>query len=105
MAARTLLLAISSFSLGIAATAPAGAKEIPLLPPEGVKAACGDTGGTYLPPDKGTGAYGCVQGNGTMTVCGGAGKDQKNSCTTTADIRKDPNGRKRVGDRSARFRR
>lgn len=71
-------------TLGVAAVCfiagPATAKEIPIAgnSAKQVKSGCG---GTYLPPSKSNGSYGCVEKDGHGIYCGGETPAQKKTCS------------------------
>lgn len=49
--------------------------------PDRVQGKCGESGGTYSPPNK-NGVYGCLNPDGSGIVCGGVTKTQKKTCDT-----------------------
>lgn len=93
--AGTLALAL------ICMTGPATAKEIAIAGhgASQVKKGCG---GTYLPPSKSNGSYGCVNDDGHGIYCGGETKKQNKTCTTFLIV--GSGGRAFVGRADARTR-
>lgn len=82
MTNRTLFTAISFVALCAALPSASLAKEIRAIPPEKLKKQCTAGGGINLPKQPGrTGTWGCVAGNGTITLCGGQTPQQQKTCT------------------------
>ena len=82
MTVKKLLLTIGAIGVLSTLSAPAWAEQIPIIPPDTLKAGCKRTGGIYLPRQPGpNGTWGCVSGNGTITLCGGVKPAHKRTCT------------------------
>ena len=82
MTAKHFIPAVIALCLSGTVSSSAWAEQIPVITPEKMKAGCARTGGIYLPKQPGpNGTWGCVSGNGTITVCGGITPKHKRTCT------------------------
>lgn len=68
-------------TLGVADSAVAAKVSTKGNSPDRVQGKCGESGGTYSPPNK-NGVYGCLNPDGSGIVCGGVTKTQKKTCDT-----------------------
>ena len=76
------LLAMTAVALSVVLIATESqADRMKFYPASALQRLCRSNNGTFLPPVGGTGAYGCIKGDGGIFVCGGP-KKWANRCDT-----------------------